>query len=121
MTTLCQTKSDLMAPPRGAPAQALEPLVCDADGCGYSTPEGAQDFVAILTCFSLHTQQAHSVQAPGNIGEGPVARPTCKVDKRAWPSVASEMSEHDWRFFLSEWQDYKRATRILRQNMLDQM
>ena len=84
-----------MAPFRGASAQAIEPLVCSADGCGYSTPEGAQDFTAQLTCLSLHTQQAHPVQVPGNVAEGPVARSTCKVDKRSRPTVASEMLEHD--------------------------
>ena len=70
-----------MAPP-------IEPLACSAYGCGYSTLEGAQDFTAQLTCLSLNTQQAHPVQVPGNIAEGPVACPTCKVDKRARPIVA---------------------------------
>ena len=72
-----------MAPPRGTSAQAIEPLVCSADGCGYSTPEGAQDFTEQLTCLSLNTQQAHPVQVPDGVATGPAARPTCKVDKRA--------------------------------------
>ena len=31
------------------------------------------------------------------------------------------MSEHDWRFFLSEWEDYKRATGVSGQHMLDEL
>ena len=27
------------------------------------------------------------------------------------------MSEHDWRFFLSEWEDYKRATGVTDQHI----
>ena len=96
-------------------------MTCSAVGCGYSTPEGVPDFTAQLTCLSLHTQQAHPAQVAEGVAPGPAAHPTCKVDKRARPSVASEMSEHDWRFFLSEWQDYKRATGISGQNMLNEL
>ena len=106
-------------PPKAAPP--IEPLTCSATGCGYSTPEGVPDFGAQLTCLSLHTQQAHPAPAPAGVDAGSAGRPTCKVDKRARPTVSSEMSEHDWRFFLSEWDDYKRATGISGQNMLDEL
>ena len=79
-------------PPAQGPAPPIQPLVCSADGCGYSTPEGVPDFAAQLTCLSLHTKQAHPVQIPEGAGTGP-ARPTCKVDNRSQPIVASEMSE----------------------------
>ena len=98
----------------------LPPMACSAAGCGYSTPDGAPTFEAQLTCLSLHTQQAHPAQRAGD-GAASADRPTCKVDKRARPTVSMEMSEHDWRFFLSEWKDYKRATGISGQNMLDEL
>ena len=97
----------------------LPPMTCTAAGCDYSTPDGAPDFAAQLTCMSLHTQQAHPT--PGAAGAASAGRPTCKVDKRARPTVSLDMSEHDWRFFLSEWDDYKRATGISGQNMLDEL
>ena len=103
----------------GAGMAPLPQMTCSAAGCDYSTPEGAPDFAAQLTCLSLHTQQAHPAQ--GAAGAALADRPTCKVDKRARPTVSMEMSEHDWRFFLSEWADYKRATGISGQNMLDEL
>ena len=105
---------------QASPAMApLPPMTCSAAGCAYSTPVGAPDFAAQLTCMSLHTQQAHPAQ--GAAGAASADRPTCKVDKRARPTVSLEMSEHDWRFFLSEWADYKRATGVSGQNMLDEL
>ena len=116
-----------MAPPKttSAQAQGLAPpiplMTCSAEGCGYSTPEGVPDFAAQLTFLSLHTQQVQPVHVTEEVGAGPAGHPTYKVDKRARPTVASEMLEHDWQFFLSEWQDYKRATGISGQNMLDEL
>ena len=46
---------------------------------------------------------------------------TTKVDKRPRPVIHEEMSEHDWRFFLSEWQDYTRATGVTGQYLLDEL
>ena len=110
-------------PPKANPNMAppIEPMTCSAEGCGYSTPEGVPDFAAQLTCLSLHTQQAHPAPAAAGPAPGPTARPTCKVDKRARPTVSSEMTEHDWRFFISELDDYKRATGISGQNALDEL
>ena len=99
----------------------LPPMTCSAAGCEYSTPDGAPDFAAQLTCMSLHTQQAHPAQGAAGASAASADRPTCKVDKRSRPTVSMEMSEHDWRFFLSEWEDYKRATGISGQNMLDEL
>ena len=72
----------------------------------------------MLEFLRLHTTQAHAgVTQPGT----PSSRPTTKVDKRPRPTIQEDMSEHDWRFFLSEWKDYTRATGISDQNLLDEL
>ena len=98
-----------MAPPT--------PVTCGARGCAYNTPMGA-DMAAMLEFLRLHTIQAHS-EASQPVAPGP--RPTTKVDKRPRPEIQEDMSEHDWRFFLSEWKDYTRATGITNQNLLDEL
>ena len=72
----------------------------------------------MLEFLRIHVQSAHPGQA---VTTAQTARPTTKVDKRPRPDISCEMSEHDWRFFLSEWEDYKRATGVAGQNMLDEL
>ena len=90
------------------------PLECSAPGCQYSTPPGIPDFNQSIQLMAIHTTQAHP-------GPGQQQRPTTKVDKRPRPEVTQDMSEHDWRFFVSEWEDYKRATGITDQALLDEL
>ena len=73
------------------------------------------DYPTMLQLMTLHTSQAHPAptQAP--------ARPTTKVDKRPRPEARQDMSEHDWRFYLSEWEDYKRAVGVTGQDLLDEL
>ena len=105
-------------PPAPPPAMAPpDPQACSAAGCGWSTPAGLPHFEQIIQLMTLHTTQAH----PALQGGGGDRRPTTKVDKRPRPEISMEMTEHDWRFFLSEWQDYKRATGIAEQDLLDEL
>lgn len=72
----------------------------------------------MLEFLKIHVQSAH----PGTTNTAVnTAKPTTKVDKRPRPEISCEMSEHDWRFFLSEWEDYKRATGVENQHMLDEL
>ena len=102
----------------GGTAMAPTPITCSATGCTYNTPMGAE-LPVMLEFMKLHTQQAH----PPAIAEPAVreVRATTKVDKRPRPVVQEEMSEHDWRFFQSEWQDYTRATGVTGQHLLDEL
>ena len=83
-------------------------LTCCAHGFAFTTPE--TEVALSLQVLQFHAQQAHPVQAQ------PVAQlavnPTTKVEARARPRVTMEMSEADWRYFQSEWTDYKSATNI---------
>ena len=97
---------------------APTPITCSATGCSYNTPMGAE-LKDMLEFMKLHTQQAH----PPTVPEPTVreARATTKVDKRPRPVIQEEMSEHDWRFFQSEWKDYTRATGVTGQHLLDEL
>ena len=64
--------------------------------------------------MTLHTQQAHPTVTAA-------ARPITKVETRARPDVTMDTPEADWRFFLSEWEDYKRVTAISGQSVLDEL
>ena len=72
----------------------------------------------MLEFLKIHMQSAHPAQSANT---EQTAKPTTKVDKRPRPDINLEMSEHDWRFFLSEWDDYKRATGVVDQHMLDEL
>ena len=82
--------------------------------CNFTTPSGAE-MKDMLDFMKLHTQQAH----PALLVTGRETRPTTKVDNMPRLVMNEEMSEHDWRFFGSEWEDYKRATGVTGQNVLD--
>ena len=71
----------------------------------------------VLEALKLHIQTAH----PPLAAAGHVERPASKVDKRQRPKARMEMSEHDWRFFESEWADYKSATGITGSNLLNEL
>ena len=85
----------------------------------------------MLGFLQVHTQQAHPQHQPqpsgssagtGRAGqESPRSPAPSKIDKRPSPEVKGDMSEHDWRFFLSEFEDYKRATGISGQTLLDEL
>ena len=98
-----------MAPPT--------PVTCGVTGCSYNTPMGAE-MEQMLEFLRIHVQTAHPTQAAATVQP---AKATTKVDKRPRPDISCEMSEHDWRFFLSEWEDYKRATGVSGQHMLDEL
>ena len=99
-----------MAPPT--------PVACGVSGCHFSTPMGAE-MEHMLEFLRLHVQTVHP--APAVTLTDQALRPTTKVDKRPRPEISCEMSEHEWRFFLSEWGDYKRATGVSGQHMLDEL
>ena len=93
-----------------------DPLPCSAPGCLYTTPENLPNFATITTHLQLHTQAAHAAAAPG---QG--FRQSSKVDKRPRPEAALDMTEHEFKFYQSEWNLYKRATKISGQTLVDEL
>ena len=100
-------------PPKAAP---LAPFTCSAPACDFSTPEECDQNTA-LQLLTLHTQAAHPTPAAANAN----GRPITKVELRPRPEVSMDTSEADWRFFISEWVDYKRVTGITGQSILDEL
>ena len=100
-------------PPKAAP---LAPFTCSVHACDFSTPEECDQNIA-LQLLTLHTQAAHSPPAAVNAN----GRPITKVELRPRPEVSMDTSEADWRFFMSEWEDYKRVTGITGQSILDEL
>ena len=101
---------------------APAPIPCSAPGCTYVTPENLPTYDLLTTHLQLHTNAAHPPPAPPG---GGVPQPghgqTAKVDKRSRPEATPDMSEHEFRFFQSEWNLYKRATNIQGQTLVDEL
>ena len=96
-------------PPKAAP---MAPVTCS-----HPTPAEA-DLAAALQFLTLHVQTAHPT-APA--ATNPNSRPITKVETRSRPEVTMDTTEADWRFFISEWDDYKRVTGITGQSILDEL
>ena len=92
---------------------------CSAPGCDYVTPENLPNYDLLTTHLQLHASTVHPapVAAPGLAQQVPSA----KVDKRPRPDVTLDMTEHDFRFFESEWELYKRVTKISGQTLVDEL
>ena len=101
---------------------APAPIPCSAPGCAYQTPENLPTYDLVTTHLQLHTNAAHPPPAPrGGGGPQPAHGQTAKVDKRSRPEASPDMSEHEFRFFQSEWNLYKRATNIQGQTLVDEL
>ena len=98
-----------MAPPA--------PINCSAANCNYVTPAEAATISQALQFLSLHVQAAH----PAPVAAVPGPRPTTKVEHWTRPEINLDTSERDWRFFLAEWDDYKRATGVTGLALLDEL
>ena len=72
----------------------------------------------MLEFMKLHTQQRPPTVTEPAVRE---VRTTTKVDKRSRAMMQEEMSENDWRFSQSEWQDYTRATGVTGQHLLEEL
>ena len=91
-----------------APMPDPDPVTCPSPDCPYTTPAGLPDHTQVTEHFSQHCRLAHPVQA----GQGHVPPAPAKIDRRPRPEARQDMSEHDFRFFESEWGLYKRATGV---------
>ena len=97
-----------MAPP--------EPLVCGAEGCEYSTPPSCPTWEQLIKVMELHVRQAHP--SPGQ--QVPVVGGS-KQERLPRPTLDIGITEADWTFFKSQWDRYKRSTRLLGQDAIDQL
>ena len=99
-----------MAPP------VPDPIPCSAPGCDFVTAAECATIAQALQHMSLHVQAAHpSPAAAAGL------RTTTKVERWSRPEINMDTSERDWRFFLDEWEDYKRATAVTGPAVLDEL
>ena len=92
-----------------APAQ--HSLACEAPGCVFKSATST-DLSVALDHLKLHVQLAHSSAG------GPTLS---KVEQRPRPRLSLNTSEHDFRFFASEWEDYKAATGLTGARILTEL
>ena len=98
-----------MAPP--------EPLVCGAEGCQYSTPAHCPTWEQVIKVMELHVRQAHP--GPGQ-QQGPAVGGS-KQEKLPRPNLEAGISDADWNFFTAQWERYKRSTKLMGQDAIDQL
>ena len=100
-----------MAPPA--------PLACSKTACEWKTPPNCPSWDLMMRAMELHMGAEHSVNI-ATASSAHAAAPS-KVDKRPRPEASQDMSEHEFRFFESEWNLYKRATGIQGQTLVDEL
>jgi hypothetical protein len=101
----------------------VQPLKCCA--CDYVTPDDVIAIADMLQLMGFHTTQMHTqalapALAPATGPPRDLAKIT-KIDHRSRPMVSIDMSEHNWRFFVSEWEDYKVATGVTRTSLVTEL
>ena len=78
---------------------APQPINCDVDGCGWSTPNRIPFWELILKSYELHVSAKHGAWPGGN----PTASADMKLEKLPMPTFSLNMSEGDWAFTLQQW------------------
>ena len=82
-----------------------ERLECEWAGCQWISKEASIEIC--LQLLQLHVQAKHNCQ-----DQSKPQLPTVKPEKAKRPEISSEMSDEDWQYFLSRWEDYKKATAL---------
>ena len=100
-----------MAPPPRQP--------CSADGCSYSTPENLPNWDMVTQHLSIHQNTVHPAPAAGQ--PVPATPAVSRTAKKERPTISSQMTEEQWRFFTDEWNRYKRQTKVKDQELLDEL
>ena len=94
---------------------APAPIKCPAPDCAtqyHQTPDNLPTYELVSQHLQMHIATNHAAAAPQAHLPGQATPQTSKVDKRSRPEVTQDMSEHDFQFFESEGNLYKRATGI---------
>ena len=87
---------------------------CSVPDCSYETPENIPTWEMLTTHLNAHAQSVH-------IAPTSAAVATSKTAKKIHPVIIPQMSEELWRFFIDEWERYKRQTKIQGQELLDEL
>ena len=101
----------------------ITPLSCDADGCDWVTPATTPDWNKGILLLQTHMLAAHGLQLPAaqvNPPDGQGVRHKPAPVPR--PEIGLHATEAEWRFFVSEFDRYKRTTGVVGvQSIIDEL
>ena len=104
----------------------ITPLSCDHAGCDWVTPATTPDWNKGILLLQTHMLAAHGLQLPapqvnppdGAAGQGVRHKPA-PVPR---PEIGLHSTEAEWRFFVSEFDRYKRTTGVTGvQSIIDEL
>ena len=98
-----------MAPP--------PPMSCDKTGCDYTTPATCPTWDMLRWAMDNHVLTAHPELRMQGQGGGASSR----QERLPRPTLDTGITEADWTFFESQWERYKRSTRLSGQDATDQL
>ena len=76
--------------------------------CEYSDCKWVSKKAPIEVCLSL--LQIHIKANHSGVADSKPSPPAVKPEKAKRPEIAAEMSDEDWAYFFSRWEDYKKVT-----------
>ena len=85
-----------------------ESLECEHDDCSWKSSKGA--LADVVKLYEIHIKVKHSSSQGAS-----------KPEKAKRPELAAEMSDEDWVYFKSRWNDYKKATGITGDDIITQL
>ena len=86
---------------------------CSHPECPYETPPNVPSYDLVLRTLELHINAAHATKSTSSTPN--------RTEKPKRPVITCGLSETDWIFFQSKWDRYVRLTKILGQNLLDEL
>ena len=87
---------------------------CVKRDCEWQTPLNCPTWDQVKHFMDLHVQAEHpQPRTTANAGN--------KAPKLPRPTLAEEISEGDWNFFLEQWKRYKRATNLSVEDVTDEL
>ena len=97
------------------------PLKCLKRDCDWITPQCPQ-WDQMMRLMEGHLWAEHPGDTPPpSLHAAPGGGATAKTEKLPRPTLDEDISEADFNFFQSEWQRYKRSTKLTGQDIVDQL
>ena len=94
-------------------------MSCDKAGCDYTTPATCPTWDMLRWAMDNHVLTAHPELRMQGQGQGGGA--SSRQERLPRPTLDTGITEADWTFFESQWERYKRSTRLLGQDATDQL
>ena len=91
-------------------------LKCEYKDCPWKSEKYAVDIC--LKLLEIHITAHH---APAPTHHAKPSQATAKPEKAKRPEMAAELSDEDWAYFLSRWEEYKLATALTGDDVVIQL